>query len=278
MIEIDELDLLRRPREVTVWRDQPVRSWKLTLWSVFFYLIAVAILWFFFKEDLQFVDWYLVILFIIILYCGGGSSEAETLVTQDRILRKGRQRGFWGNRSDPPYSVPLNEVAEVSLADSGPELLVEIQRTESQRVDVLRANQPQALAAAIAEGAGITAPPQVGRLEYLYRVCAVIVSVPVYVSIPWAVDALQDRFVSEVHFYGAAVPALVVYVVLLLLATSLVGFVAVLFMPRIASAAEAANWLRLTPQKRRFRWTGWKSRPYHWLAGLTYGADLEVRA
>ena len=278
MVEFDELDFMRKPRETAVWRDQPVRNWRLTLLPLVFYLVGVLALWLLFDDGFEVFDWYLVLVLALILYFEGGSSEVETLITQDRILRKGRQRGFWGNRSDPPYSVPLNEVAEVSLADTGGELLVEIRMADSDRVDVLRANQPQVLAATIAEGAGIGGPPQVGRLEHFFRACALIVAVPVYVSIPWIVEALLDRSESEIYFYVAMVPVLVAYAVLLLLATALVGFVAILFMPRFASAAEAANWFRLKPKKWRFRWTGWKSRPYLWLAGLAYGGDLKVRA
>ena len=243
---------------------------------VFCYLAAVLGLRLYFNDGLEIFDWYFIFIFTLMLYFEGGSSEVETLITQDRILRKGMQRGFLGNRSDPPYLVSLNEVARISLADSGRELLVEIRMADSERVDVLRANQPQVLAAAIAEGAGIGGPPQVGRLEHMFQLCAVIVSVPVYVSLHWTVEVLLELYESDIHFHVALVPFVAAYAFLTLLATSLVGFVAVLFMPRFASAAEAANWFRLKPKKRRFRWTGWKSRPCLWLARLAYGSDLRV--
>lgn len=274
--EFDELDLLRKPREKVVWRDRPVRSWKLTLIPILFFFVAIGIWYLIFETGLQGFDWYFVLLFTLMLYFDGGTSAAETLITEDRILRSGRRRGFWGNRADPPYSVSLNDVAEVSLADDGRNLQVEIRIAGSERVDVLNANQPQNLAARIAEGAGIARPPPVGRLEYFFRVCVAVASVPFLSSIIWTVELVPDAGSSSMRYFLTLVPFVAAYIFAFLLGMLLVGFVAVLFMPRSASAAEAANWFRLKPKKRLFRWIGWKSRPYLWLAKLVYGSDLTV--
>lgn len=280
MTEIDELDMLRKPREAVVWRDRPVSRWKLRVITYSLLVAAVAIMFLIDSASPLYQNWNIFVPFaIIVLISNGGTSEAETLVTEDRILRQGGKRGFWGTRLEPSYSVSLSEVAEVSLADSGSQLLVEIRIAGSGRVDVLRANQPQVLAAVIAETTGIAKPVPVGRLEDVFDVCHTFADFPIWLSFLLIASAVADRIdqglIGLVAIIAVAGMGSIFFSLLWIM---LFAVIAVLFMPRYASAEEAAQWFRLKPRRRLLRWSGWKSQPYIWLARLVYGRDLKVRA
>lgn len=209
----------------------------------------------------------------------------ETLITEDRILQLGRLRGFWKPQRDPPFSVSLTDIADISLIDNGLHLLIGIRTVGNETTKPLYPIDPQTLAAKIAETAGLTSPPPVGRLDHVAGACGAIGLMACLIAKPWIESALERHFgvalsndlisIDAALFVLLSFPALFIIIAL---GTMLAAVAAVFFMPLYASVEEAANWFRLRPRRRLFRWLGWKSRPYLWLAGLVYGSDLRVSA
>ena len=285
MNDVDELDLLRGPGEKALWRDRSATTWR---WALF--LIALLLLGLVGNSLLNDVGWvssaYIFVAGVaIIALVGGGGAEPNTLVTDARILRLGALRRF-RSRRDPPYVVVLAEIDRVSLRDEGLATVVEVRYADTGKVDVLRVNQPQALATAIANAAGIEAPSAIGRLDLVAKVCGLIGAVIACLSWP-QIEAMSDGVLSLGPADGHAASLLVEFVsfvptflgVMVVFITAQVPFAAaaMLIMPLYASAEEAGHWFSLRPSRWLHRWTGWKSRPYRWLAGLAYGGGLKVR-
>lgn len=257
MIEIDELDMLRKRSEKVIWRAKPIWSWKFSLFVILLGVAAATI------KSLIYVDgllYFLDVVGILLIAAITGWGGTDTMITENRILQLGRRRGFWGGRQDPPYSVSLSELSNVSLQENGIYLRVGFRIAGSDRVDVLQPYQPQAFAAAIADSAGLTGPAPIGRLEHFAKICSVFGFALYWIIKPWIEGRLTGPLGLDL---GSGL---------------LTWDFAVFPMPYYASAEEAANWFRLRPRTRLFRWLGWKSRPYVWLARLVYRRDLKVCA
>lgn len=273
---MDELDMLRRPGERVVWRETPVWRWQWMLF-VFLALVVAGIMGMIDMAGLKNSAWIFIFGVAVVLMTGGGSVEEPTLITEDRILRLGRRRGFRGGRRDPAYATPLAEVGGVSLRDTGFDMCVELHRADSGGVDVLPSNQPQALAAAIAEAAGLGKAPRVGRLEHVADLCSIFGLMMLWIARPWIQSMITGPLgLGPLHDFTAGLVIVFVVMFVWVLGTLLVAVAAVLFMPFYATAEEAGTWFRLKPSRRLIRWLGWKSRPYAWLARLVYGSALTV--
>ena len=287
MIDVDELDLLRRPGEKVIWRDKPVASWRWALFQFMLLLVANVA-----NSLVNGVDWGISIAIIvgglfIVGLVGGGPVEHHTLVTDVRILRLGAVRRL-RSRRDPPYSTALAEIDRVSLRDEGLNISVEVHHADTRKIDVLRANQPHALATAIANAAGLDAPPPFGRLDEIARVCNLIGLAFAFLS--WhQIEAMLDgalglgpaadpSALSSLIYFPSIVATVICLLFVSVVAQLPFAAVAMLVMPHYASAEEAETWFGLRPSRWLFRWTGWKSRPYRWLANLAFGRASKAAA
>lgn len=279
----DTLDRMLEPGEQVVWRD-PRRALSVYFWP--FALVSLLTAGTFLLLYLGRVD-----LSKLLTSCGivlgaglclmlftelaARSSTKGTIVTDRRILHEidlGNQIKL--------VEVPLAEIATVELANVGT-LSVKFGRKNGEIVRLGSLRRPQQLAAAAAQGAGLSGPALIGRLEALIIYCAVLGGLTGF----WLIRDLAGNLgISRVQLEGFGdIPHHVLGETVLNIlgfwsGTHLAALIAFAIMPRLATAEEARAWLRLKPDTkglaRLSRWFGWKHPLYVKLASLIYGEPM----
>lgn len=155
---MSKLDRMLEPGEQVLCRDPSF--WVPHRWVLF---IALAIPWYAVSEAFHLSGGVLLVFYMALFWIsyGFGSLGTETLLTERRVLHKGR------GENSARVNLPLELVTKIEVRPCEYLTTVKLTKTDGQCVELFNLHRPQPFALALAEAAGVARPALIGPLIHI---------------------------------------------------------------------------------------------------------------